>query len=72
METAALKDELEKRGMEEVLELMEEAEKEELAELELVESLGLLRDETLNEAVLTYLKSLGVEIIYVDDETVDE
>lgn len=59
---------LQERGMTEVIELIEDAEAGDLEELELVESLGLLRDEQLNDAVLGLLRELGVEIIYVSDD----
>ncbi|MFB4163360.1 hypothetical protein ACE1TI_05865 [Alteribacillus sp. JSM 102045] len=60
-----LKSVLKVKEMEEILELIEEAESGELAELEIVESLGLLRDETLNKEVLRVLKEEGVSIIYI-------
>lgn len=59
---------LEQNGMNEVLELIEDAEKGTLEELELAPSLGLLRDEELNQAVLNYLQEQGVSIIYVNEE----
>ncbi|WP_147802131.1 hypothetical protein [Alkalicoccus halolimnae] len=59
---------LNEKNMEEVIELIEDAEKGRLEELELAPSLGLLRDENLNEAVLNYLKEKGVEIIYVKED----
>lgn len=55
-------------NMIEVLELVEDAERGHLHELELAPSLGLLRDEELNKVVLDYLAQQGVEIIYVDEE----
>jgi hypothetical protein len=55
-------------NMIEILELIEDAERGHLHELELAPSLGLLRDEELNKAVLDYLSQHGVEIIYVDEE----
>ncbi|WP_280768169.1 hypothetical protein [Salipaludibacillus daqingensis] len=55
-------------NMIEILELIEDAERGHLHELELAPSLGLLRDEKLNKAVLDYLTENGVEIIYVDEE----
>ena len=60
--------ELEKKNMTEIIELVEDAEAGELQELELAPSLGLLRETSLNEAVLNYLTSQGVEIIYVDED----
>ncbi|WP_096188687.1 hypothetical protein [Evansella halocellulosilytica] len=63
-----LLDELEKRGMTDVVELITDAENGELEALELAPSLGLLRDDDLNERVINLLKDNGVEIIYVDEE----
>lgn len=60
--------ELENKNMTEIIELVEDAEAGELQELELAPSLGLLRETSLNEAVLNYLTSQGVEIIYVDED----
>lgn len=68
MTKAEVRQQLEERNMEEVLELIEDAENGELKELELAASLGLLRDETLNDAVLKVLQDEGVTIIYVEDE----
>lgn len=59
---------LEERKMTEIIELIEDAEKGQLEQLELAPSLGLLRDEELNEQVINYLKAEGVEIIYVNEE----
>ncbi|SDH42872.1 hypothetical protein [Alteribacillus bidgolensis] len=59
---------LKEKQMEEALELIEEAEAGELAELELVQSLGLLRDPSLNEKVIRVLQEEGVSIIYISDE----
>ncbi|MCR6110712.1 hypothetical protein HXA35_10250 [Bacillus sp. A301a_S52] len=63
-----LTDALEKQGMTEIMELIEDAENGQLEELELAPSLGLLRDDELNKAVLAYLEGQGVTIIYVDEE----
>lgn len=59
---------LEEKKLSHIIELIEDAEKGKLDELELAKSLGLLRDESLNEAVLNVLQELGVEIIYVEDD----
>ncbi|GAK11170.1 hypothetical protein [Geomicrobium sp. JCM 19039] len=59
---------LEEKKMTDVLELIEEAKAGEFDELELVESLGLLRDEDLNRQVIALLEEIGVEIVYVTDE----
>ncbi|MBP1931605.1 hypothetical protein [Ammoniphilus resinae] len=58
---------LKENNFDEIIELIEDAETGDLAELELVESLGLLYDEQLNEEVLRLLQELGVKIIYVTD-----
>ncbi|MDZ5782263.1 hypothetical protein [Marinococcus luteus] len=68
MTKAEVRQQLEERNMEEVLELIEDAENGDLKELELAASLGLLRDEKLNDAVLKVLQDEGVTIIYVEDE----
>lgn len=54
--------------MEEMLELVEDAESGDLQELELVESIGLVYDRQLNEALIRVLEELGVTMIYVKDE----
>ncbi|MGO4886958.1 hypothetical protein ACJ2A9_04295 [Anaerobacillus sp. MEB173] len=68
MEREEIITKLEENGLEDIIELIEDAESGHLEELELVESIGLLYDETLNQAVISLLKSLGVEIIYVTDD----
>ncbi|MGY4690052.1 hypothetical protein [Salibacterium sp. K-3] len=60
-----LKQSLQDKQMDEALELLEEAERDELSELELVESLGLLRDENLNNALIQMLQEEGVKITYI-------
>lgn len=60
--------ELADKNMKEIIELIEDAEKGYLEELELVEQVGLLRDAKLNEEVINLLQSLNVEIIYVTDD----
>lgn len=62
---------LKEQDMTEVIELIEDAEKGDLEELELAESLGLLLDRNLNREVLQLLESLGVTIIYVKDDDED-
>lgn len=59
--------ELEAQQMTEIIELIEDAEAGELEQLELARALGLLRDEDLNNKVISYLKENGVEIIYLDE-----
>ncbi|WP_078596864.1 hypothetical protein [Evansella clarkii] len=60
--------ELKQNNMDEIVELIEDAENGELEELELARSLGLLRDDRLNNAVISLLEENGVTIIYLDDE----
>ncbi|AYK04962.1 hypothetical protein [Brevibacillus laterosporus] len=65
-------DALKERRMTEILELIEDAKSGNLEELELVESLGLLVDETLNKEVIRLLEELGVTIIYLSGDEEDE
>ena len=65
-------DALKERRMTEILELIEDAKSGNLEDLELVESLGLLADETLNKEVIRLLEELGVTIIYLSGEEEDE
>lgn len=62
---------LEEKQLDDIIELIEDAENGDLEELELVESLGLIYDEELNKEVLALLESLGVTIIYVTDDEED-
>lgn len=59
---------LEKKGLVDIVELIEDAESGHLEELELVESIGLVYEEDLNKQVLELLQTLGVKIIYVTDD----
>ncbi|MFA9556202.1 hypothetical protein ACERII_02680 [Evansella sp. AB-rgal1] len=59
---------LKERNMEEIIELIEDAENGNLEELELAKALGLLRDETLNDLVIKLLEENGVNIIYLEDD----
>lgn len=59
---------LAEKKLTDIIELIEDAEKGHLEELELVESIGLLYDESLNKEVIELLQELGVKIIYVRDE----
>ncbi|WP_017727964.1 hypothetical protein [Halalkalibacterium ligniniphilum] len=68
MEKEAIMDQLKEKGLDDIIELIEDAESGDLEELELVESIGLLYDQTLNDRVLALLQELGVTIIYVKDE----
>ncbi|RAP26525.1 hypothetical protein C2W64_01481 [Brevibacillus laterosporus] len=67
-------DTLKEKRMTEILELIYDAKSGDLEELELVESLGLLADETLNKEVIRLLEELGVTMIYLsgDEEDDDE
>ncbi|WP_068791669.1 hypothetical protein [Brevibacillus laterosporus] len=65
-------DALKERRMTEILELIEDAKSGNLEELELVESLGLLADVTLNKEVIRLLEELGVTIIYLSGDEEDE
>ncbi|MCG7316667.1 hypothetical protein [Brevibacillus laterosporus] len=65
-------DTLKERRMTEILELIYDAKSGDLEELELVESLGLLADETLNKEVIGLLEELGVNIIYLSGDEEDE
>ncbi|HHY20680.1 MAG TPA: hypothetical protein GX525_02120 [Bacilli bacterium] len=68
MNKAEILEKLTKQGLEDIIELIEDAEEGFLTELELVESIGLLYDEQLNKHVIEFLKQLGVSIIYVTDD----
>ncbi|MEB1806772.1 MAG: hypothetical protein LPK26_05680 [Bacillaceae bacterium] len=59
---------LTEKQLDDIIELIEDAEGGYLEELELVESLGLVHDGELNTKVIELLKSLGVKIIYVTDD----
>jgi hypothetical protein len=63
---------LQQKRMTEIIELIEDAEAGELEELELVEGIGLLLDERLNQEVLQLLQNLGVSIIYLKGEDLEE
>ncbi|WP_026673106.1 hypothetical protein [Alkalihalobacterium bogoriense] len=59
---------LKEKNLDDIIELIEDAQEGYLTELELVESLGLVYDDELNKQVLDLLKQLGVTIIYVTDD----
>lgn len=59
---------LENKGLDEIIEIIEDAASGDLVELELVESIGLVHDDLLNQKVIQLLQQLGVTIIYVTDE----
>ncbi len=56
---------LEQKGLTDIVDLVVDAEKGYLEELELVEQVGLVHDTELNDEVLNLLKSLNVKITYV-------
>ncbi|MEK4564922.1 hypothetical protein MKX54_09655 [Alkalihalobacillus sp. FSL R5-0424] len=64
--------EFEEKQMEDLIEMMEDAKSGHLKEVELVESIGLLYDQELNQLLLTWLKEQGVELIYVTDDEEEE
>ncbi|RKD24323.1 hypothetical protein BEP19_07960 [Ammoniphilus oxalaticus] len=68
MNKEQLIDQLKEKQLEDILELIEDAETGDLEELELVESIGLVHDSQLNEQVISLLRQLGVTIIYVTDD----
>lgn len=59
---------LEQKGLTDIVDLVVDAEKGYLEELELVEQVGLVHDTELNNEVLNLLKSLNVKITYIVDE----
>lgn len=64
---------LEQKGLTDIVDLVVDAEKGYLEELELVEQIGLVHDPELNDEVLKLLKNLNVKITYVvDDEDTNE
>ncbi|MFX0559983.1 hypothetical protein TEPIDINF_001398 [Tepidibacillus infernus] len=64
--------ELQEKELDDIIELIEDAENGYLEELELVEQIGLMYDPKLNEEVLNLLKSLGVKITYVEADDEEE
>ncbi|WP_100372763.1 hypothetical protein [Bacillus sp. FJAT-45037] len=68
MDKSTIMSELKTRQMEDIIELIEDAERGHLEELELVKSVGLLYDKALNEAIISLLEDNGVKIIYLSDE----
>lgn len=64
--------EFEEKQMTDLIEMMEDAKSGHLKEVELVESIGLLYDQELNQLLLNWLKEQGVELIYVTDDEEDE
>ena len=68
MNKEEIKSLLKGKRLDDILELVEDAESGDLEELELVESIGLVHDGDLNKEVIALLKRLGVSILYVTDE----
>lgn len=56
------------KGLRDILDIIRDAEKGYLEELELVEQIGLVHDSKLNEEVINLLKSYDVKITYIVDE----
>ncbi len=71
MEKTEIMKKLEEMGLDDIIELIEDAENGYLEELELVEQIGLLYDPVLNEEVIKLLQSLGVKITYVSEDELD-
>jgi len=71
MEKTEIMKKLEEMGLDDIIELIEDAENGYLEELELVEQIGLLYDPVLNEEVIKLLQSLGVKITYVSEDEFD-
>jgi len=63
---------LEQKRMTEIIELIQDAEAGDLEELELVEGIGLLMDEQLNQEVLSVLQGLGVTITWLTEDDLDD
>jgi hypothetical protein len=63
---------LKEKDLQDIIVLLNDAEKGHLEELELVESIGLLDDEQLNRSVISLLQEMGVTIIYVTDDDEEE
>lgn len=59
---------LTEKGLTDILDIIRDAEKGYLEELELVEQIGLVHDSKLNEEVINLLKSYDVKITYIVDE----
>ena len=68
MNKEEIKSLLKEKRLDDILELVEDAESGDLEELELVESIGLVHDGDLNKEVIALLERLGVSILYVTDE----
>ncbi|TSB46970.1 hypothetical protein [Alkalicoccobacillus porphyridii] len=67
-----LLNEFEAKELTDLLEMMEDAKVGDLKEVELVESIGLLYDQELNQKLLKWLEEQGVELVYVTDDEEDE
>lgn len=63
---------LAERNLQDIIELIEDAQTGDLEELELVESIGLVHDPVLNGEVIGLLQQLGCSIIYVTDDEEEE
>ncbi|AIC94550.1 MULTISPECIES: hypothetical protein [Shouchella] len=64
----ALREKLEREGKEDIVEIIDDAAKGHLEEVEIVPSIGLLYDQEENKQLLTWLEEQGVTITEVTDE----
>lgn len=60
--------ELREKKLDDIIKLIEDAEKGYFEELELVEQIGLVNDVKLNKEVINLLHSYNVNIVYVNDD----
>lgn len=59
---------LREQGLEDILEMVEDAEKGKLEEIELVKSIGLLYDQDDNKRLLEWFEEQGVTLVYVTED----
>ncbi|WP_054712489.1 hypothetical protein [Bacillus sp. JCM 19041] len=59
---------LREHGLEDILEMVEDAEAGKLEEIELVKSIGLLYDQDDNKRLLEWFEEQGVTLVYVTDD----
>lgn len=62
---------LKEKQLDDIIELIEDAENGYIEELELVEQIGLINDTELNKEVTNLLHNYNVNIIYVTDDEVE-
>ncbi|MGD9678568.1 MAG: hypothetical protein AB7V16_09530 [Vulcanibacillus sp.] len=56
------------KQLDDVVKMINDADKGFLGDLELVEQIGLINDDILNKEVINLLRSYNVNIIYVTDD----